>query len=102
MTTPPLGAAPMPPHEVACVELDARLELSSHRHVTFVQTRDPDGGLTRWSRMQVIAAIRNGERFAVAGESHGHLALLEPGLCPSCPFFTLRVNRPDAMPAQCG
>ena len=92
----------MPPYEVACLELDTRLEFGGHQHVTFIETRDPDGGRTRWSCVQVIAAIRDGERFVAADDGRGELTLLEPGLCPQCPFATLVADPVEAMPIRCG
>jgi hypothetical protein len=90
-----------PPYEVACVELDARLEATSHPHVTFIETRDPDGGRRRWSREQALAAMRRGERFVVATDGNGTPAPMEAGLCPRCPFFTLLVDPPEALPIPC-
>ena len=91
----------LPPYEVACIELDTRLDAVSHPHVTFIQTRDPDGGRTRWSRDQALAAMRHGERFVVATGGNGPPALMEPGLCPRCPFFTLLVDPPEGLPTPC-
>jgi len=51
--------------------------------------------------LEVIAAIRDGERFVVAEDGHGKLTLLEPGLCPQCPFATLLVDPPEAGPVPC-
>lgn len=96
-----MGVDEVPPYAVACLELDARLEFGGHHHVTFIETQDPDGGRTRWSCVEVIAAIRDGERFVVAEDGHGKLTLLEPGLCPQCPFATLLVDPPEAGPVPC-
>ncbi len=96
-----VGADQVPPYEVACIELDARLEFGGHQHVTVIETSDPDGGRTRWSCVQVIAAIREGERFVVATGGDGEPALLEPGLCPRCPFATLLVDPSRPQPARC-
>lgn len=98
----PLAGDDVPPYQVACLEIDTALEADGHRHVTFVETRDPDGGQTRWSCVQVIAAIRDGERFVVAEDGHGQLTLLEPALCPMCSFATLVTDPADAPPAPCG
>jgi hypothetical protein len=94
------GVEELPPYEVACVELDAR-HRPSHPHVTFIETRDPDGGRTRWSHEQVLAAMRQGERFVMADGSDGTPALIEPGLCPHCPLFTLLVHPSGALPRPC-
>jgi len=98
----PVGVDGVPPYEVACLEMDARLQAGGHHHVTFIETRDPDGGRSRWSCVQVIAAIRDGERFVVAEDGQGQVTLLEPGLCPRCPFVTLLVDPPEVQPAPCG
>jgi hypothetical protein len=103
MNTPSsAGVDEVPPYEVACIQLDARREATGHHHVTFVETADPDGGRTRWSCVDVIAAIRAGERFVVAEDIRGRVNLLEPGLCTQCPFVTLVVDPPTALPVRCG
>ena len=96
-----MGVDEVPPYAVACFELDTRQEFAGHEHVTFIETRDPDGGRTRWSCVQAINAIRDGERFVVA-EDGGKLTLMEPGLCSQCPTATLLVDPPEARPAPCG
>ena len=96
-----VDAGTVPPYEVACVELDSRLEAAGHRHVTHIETRDPDGGRTRWSREQVLSAIRDGERFVLVNAGNGTTTLMEPRLCPRCPFFTLVVDTPEATPPRC-
>jgi hypothetical protein len=96
-----VGAEAVPPYEVACVELDSRLQAAGHRHVTHVETRDPDGGRTRWSREQVLSAIRDGERFVLVDDGTGRATLMEPRLCSKCPFFTLVVDSPEATPPRC-
>jgi hypothetical protein len=82
--------------------MDRGLEASGHRHVTSVETRDPDGGSTRWTCVQVIAAIEDGERFVVAEDGHGALTLLEPAGCPACDVMTLVTDPADAQPGPCG
>ena len=100
MHDPSAGAEEPPPYEVACVELDSRLEAARHPHVTYIETRDPDGGRTRWSREEVLSAIRDGERFVLV-EDGGRTTLMKPRLCPKCPFFTLVVGSPEATPPRC-
>lgn len=97
----PVGADEVPPYEVGCLEMDRAPEGSGHQHVTFVETRDPDGGSTRWTCVQVIAAIEDGERFVVAEDGHGAQTLLEPGRCPACASATLVTNPADAQPGPC-
>jgi hypothetical protein len=70
---------------------------AGHDHVTAIETRDPDGGSTRWRSIDVIAAIRDGERFDVAG--NGGESVLEPALCPACPRATVKVVSADEPPA---
>ena len=96
-----VGVGELSPYEVACVELDPRLDATSHPHVAFIETRNPDGGRTRWSREQALAAIRQGERFVVVTGGNGMRVLMQPGLCPRCPFFTLLVDPPEALPPPC-
>jgi hypothetical protein len=93
-------AEELPPYQVTCVEVDQRLG-PNHPHVTFIETRDPDGGRTRWSHEQVLAATRQGERFVLAEGGDGTPAVIEPGLCPHCPRFTLLVHPPGALPQRC-
>ena len=83
-----------PPYEVVLIEMDADREAQGHEHVTFVHTNDPDGGVTRWTSVETIAAIRDGERFLVGRDAGGNESLLAPTLCPACPFATLAVDRP--------
>jgi hypothetical protein len=88
----------LPPYRVLCVQQDASGS-SGHPHVAFVDTRDPDGGRTRWSTVQVIAAVRDGERFVVADDGQGGETLLEPAVCTRCPTVTLAVDpRVPALP----
>ena len=96
------GADEVPPYEVGCLDIEGESEASGHRHVTGVETRDPDGGSTRWSCAQVIAAIEDGERFVVAEDGRGALTLLEPARCPACPMPTLVTDPAHAQPGACG
>jgi hypothetical protein len=57
-----IDAGSVPPYHVLCVETDDDAG-EGHNHVSVVDTRDPDGGQTRWTIGQVIAAVRDGERF---------------------------------------
>ena len=84
---------PLPPYLV--VELvRASDALPGHDHVVAVATRDPDGGETRWTTVEAIAAIRDGERFVAAEDGLGGETIVEPSICPACPTVTLVV--PDA------
>ena len=96
-----VGADEVPPYEVGCLEMDRGSESSGHRHATFVETRDPDGGSTRWSSVQAMAAIEDGERFVVAEDGRGGMTLLEPGRCPVCGVATLVTDPADAQPGPC-
>ena len=95
------GADELPPYEVVCLDMDPRGEATGHEHVTVVETRDADGGRTRWTSVQVISAIRDGARFVVAEDAQGHEILLIPGLCPKCPYANLRVDPPGSRPVRC-
>lgn len=79
-----------PPYVVTCLETD-RAAGEGHDHVVAAETRDPDGGQTRWVTVEVIAAVREGERFVVGDEGSQRVAL-EPAVCPGCPTVTLAVT----------
>ena len=83
-----------PPYVVTCLEVD-REAGEGHEHVAAIETRDPDGGQTRWTTVQVIAAVREGERFVV-GDSDDAPTSLEPAGCPRCSTATLKVSPGDA------
>ena len=78
-----------PPYVVVRFDNDPEAG-AGHDHVTAIETRDPDGGNTRWTSIDVLSAIRAGERFVVEGTDGGD-AILEPALCPKCPRATVRV-----------
>jgi hypothetical protein len=87
--------APMdevPPYEVLDV-LYAALS-DGHEHVEHVVTRDPDGGETRWAWVEVVGAVRAGERFVITGGNAQTETVLEPSVCPVCPAATLRYRSP--------
>ena len=88
------------PYVVLCLSDDPNAG-SGHDHVAAIETRDPDGGSTRWTAIDVIAAIRDGERFVVGYDGRGQEALLEPGVCPACSRVTLIVETDVARPAAC-
>lgn len=90
----------VPPYLVLCLEQDASGS-DGHPHVSFIETRDPDGGQTRWSTVQVIAAVRDGERFVVADDGQGGETLLEPAVCTRCPTVTLAVDPRVPAPPPC-
>ena len=96
------AAAPQeaPPYVVFCFVEDSDAS-DEHDHVTAVEARDPDGGTTLWSASDVIAAIRQGDRFVIeANQQHGG-GRLEPGVCPACRVATLAVHPPGIRPAAC-
>ena len=86
-----------PPYLVTCLEADLAAG-EGHDHVVAVETRDPDGGQTRWVTVEVIAAVRDGERFVVDG---GRQTALEPAICPGCATVTLSVGPGGAEVAPC-
>lgn len=79
----------LPPYAVRCVVLDPTAEADGHHHVTAIETSDPDGGETRWSLVQVIEAVRSGERFVSAETPDGRGTELGPMVCPRCSIATL-------------
>jgi hypothetical protein len=86
-----------PPYVV--VRLDQDLDTpDGHDHVTAVETRDPDGGSTQWRVVDVIAAIRDGERFVVELEGHDRKSVLEPAVCPACSRATVTVDAAGERP----
>ena len=95
-----MRASDGPPYMVLCVDPDDEAG-DGHIHVAAVETRDPDGGQTRWTTAQVIAAVRDGERFVVAEDGQGGETVLRPVVCGSCPTMTLVVDPPGPFPAPC-
>jgi hypothetical protein len=89
-----------PPYEVVCAEFDSYGSNQGHRHLRSIETVDQDGGRTRWDVPATLAALRNNERFMVGGERAG--ATLTVGLCPACPFITLRFEPPEVVIPTCG
>jgi hypothetical protein len=87
----PTGEAP--PYVVVRYYQDPEAA-AGHDHVTAIETRDPDGGTTRWRSIDVIAAIRGGERFVVEDDGHGRESILEPSLCLVCPRVTVKPVAP--------
>ena len=63
-----------------------------HLHVTAIQTVEPGGGMTRWSLVQVIEAVREGERFVLREATDPQGAALEPTVCPRCRMATLALE----------
>jgi hypothetical protein len=47
--------------------------------------------------VEIMAAIRGGEQF-VLDRGDGGESILELGLCPACPFMTLRFDPPGDVP----
>jgi hypothetical protein len=83
------------PHEALCVEIREGAGERGHAHVTAVMTRDGGGPARRWSIVQLVEAMRAGERFGV-GESSG-AATLRPAVCGRCPMLTIVSDPPDAL-----
>lgn len=79
----------LPPYSVRCIHVDPAAEADGHQHVTAIETTDPDGGETRWSLVQVIEAVRNGERFVSEATPGGQGIELGPLVCPRCSVATL-------------
>ena len=77
----------VPPYAVVRIQREDLAD--GHEHVDYVDTQDPDGGTTRWTAVQLIDAIRSGERFVMTIDGDAIGTTLEPAICPVCPFVTL-------------
>ncbi len=88
---PPRPTGQAPAYVVVGLEQDAGAQ-PGHDHVVGIETRDPDGGSTRWRLIEVIGAVRSGERFVLEGDGSGADSNLEPAVCPACRRVTLRVR----------
>jgi len=80
-----------PPYAVSCVQADPAAMADGHLHVTSIETSDPDGGTTRWSLVQVIEAVRDGEQF-ILREGEGQAVELGATVCPRCSLATLALD----------
>ena len=99
-----LNSDALPPYSVRCLDLDPVGQADGHRHVTAIETWDPDGGQTRWTLVQAIEAVRDGERFVTEGGADGQLVELAPTVCPQCAVATLSATsevqpQPSRQPA---
>ena len=83
-------------HRVVCLDLDVRLSATGHHHALAVETQAADGTRQRWASVRAIGAIRSGARFVIE-HAPGIEARLQPGLCPICPFVTLRPEQPGQL-----
>jgi len=104
MDTPSSGASEqLPPYSVRCIDLDPVAEADGHHHVTAIETWDPDGGEARWSLVQVIEAVRDGEQFMVTEGDGGQAVELAPSVCPRCSMATLSLEAegPDVSLKPC-
>lgn len=87
-----LSAAPgsaVQQHRVERLETEPAAGSDDHRHVVALETVDAAGRTFRWTLVQVIAAMRDGERFVLGGSTAGQAAALEPTVCPHCSRATL-------------
>jgi hypothetical protein len=84
----------MPPYEV--VDVHYADVPGGHEHVAYVETRDPDGGDTRWTQAEIPGAVREGERFVLIEGGVVTDSILEVATCPACPQPTLRLRPPTA------
>lgn len=85
------------PYRVWCIETDDLDGVGDHRHVIALETAGADEGAFRWTLVQVIAAIRDGELFVVGGGARGQATVLEPAVCPRCPRATLATHPADVL-----
>lgn len=95
-----LNSDVLPPYSVRCLDLDPTGEADGHRHVQAIETWDPDGALTRWTLVQAIEAVRDGERFVMGGGADGQLVELAPTICPQCAVATLAATS-EVQPRPC-
>lgn len=79
----------VPPYTVRCLDLDPVARADGHHHVTAIETGDPDGGRTRWTLVQVIEAVRDGEQFVIEADADRQVIDLAPSVCPRCHMATL-------------
>ena len=77
-------------HAVVLVQYDDLTD--GHEHVSYVDTLDRDGAQRRWSAVDVINALRAGERFVVTIGGLATGATLQPSICPVCPLVTLNYH----------
>ena len=101
MSAPTSGGGELRAHEVVCLQTDPTAEADGHEHVSAIETWDPDRGRTRWTLVQVIAAVREGETFHAGSASGGQAGVIDPAVCPRCRFATLVVDPPEARPSPC-
>lgn len=87
MEQPAVQGGHVPNYAVVLVQYEDLTD--GHEHVAYVDTLDPDGGQTRWTAVELINAIRGGERFVVTIGGTATGATLEPSICPVCPLVTL-------------
>jgi len=87
-----------PPYVVVGLDQDPAAT-AGHDHVTAIETRDPDGGSTTWRTIDVIDAIRGGERFVMEEGGQAGEFVLEPAICPQCPRATVKVIAAREPPA---
>ena len=87
MSQPVSQVSAVPPYAVVRVQYEDLAD--DHEHVDYVETQDPDGGTTRWTAVQLIDAIRSGERFVLTIDGDAIGTTLEPAICPVCPFVAL-------------
>lgn len=74
-------------HAVVMVQYEDLTE--GHEHVSHVDTLETAGMQRRWSAVEVINAVRAGERFVVTIGGTPVSTRLEPAICPVCPLITL-------------
>ncbi|MDQ3691408.1 MAG: hypothetical protein M3406_15545 [Chloroflexota bacterium] len=84
----------VPPYQV--VEVRYADSSDGHEHVEYVETRDPDGGATRWGWAEVVVAIRGGERFVIFHGRAEANTILGESVCPVCPAASLRRYSPES------
>lgn len=88
--------ADQPAHQAVCVEIREASGDRGHTHVSALFARTVGGSEPkRWSVVQLVDAVRAGERFEV-GEAGG-VSSLRPAVCGRCPMLTVASDPPDAL-----
>ena len=85
------------PNWVWCIETDGVAGPNGHRHVVAIEASGADERRSRWTIVQVIAAIRDGALFVVGGGGRAQAAVLEPSVCAVCQRATVVTDPPTAL-----
>lgn len=84
-------------HRVVCVEQVEGHRGEYHLHVAALETREGDGTGRRWGLVDIVTAMRHGDRF-LAGTEARDGPQFEPMVCPSCGVVTLAIPHGAVVP----